>query len=135
MYECDHPPESPRHTAGSPERTEQPIDTDELLSVLGDNHTREILTIIGEESLPAREIAERLDISRPTVYRRLNRLESLGVVEGVMSIHSSGQHRQEFRVVLDEVTLSLTRCSVVETPDDKSEPEMVEQRRMVSLSD
>ena len=135
MYDCDHPPESPRHTAGSPERTEQPIDTDELLSVLGDDYTQEILTIIGEQSLPAREIAERLDISRPTVYRRLNRLESLGVVEGVMSIHSGGQHRKEFRVVLDEVTLSLTHCSVVETTADESATEPTERRPMVTVSD
>lgn len=53
-----------------------------VFSVLGDDYARDIPAVINDESRPAREIAEVLDIPCPTVYRRLNRLEAVGVVEG-----------------------------------------------------
>ena len=83
------------------------VDTEELLALLGDEYTRKILSTVGEESLPAREIANRSEISRATVYRRINRLEDVGVVEEVMSIHPEGQHRREFRIAHDRIELSL----------------------------
>ncbi|WP_324666243.1 ArsR/SmtB family transcription factor [Haloarcula sediminis] len=86
---------------------EEPADTDELLALLGDEYTRNILSTLGDESLPAREIANRSEISRATVYRRINRLEAVGVVEEVMSIHPEGQHRREFRIAHDHIELSL----------------------------
>lgn len=96
-----------------PTVTERSVDTDELLTLLGDDFTRDILATLGDESLPAREIADRADISRPTVYRRLNRLEDAGVVETTMSIHLDGKHRKQFQIVLDEVEISLVGDLVV----------------------
>jgi DNA-binding transcriptional ArsR family regulator len=82
-------------------------DSEELLSLLSDDSAREILTTISEESLPAREIADRLDLSRPTVYRRLNRLEAIGVVETSFSLDPDGHHRQQFTATLDRVVVSI----------------------------
>lgn len=107
MSNSHHP--TPPETAG-PGRsnaTDHPVDTDELLALLGDEYTREILATIGDESLPAREIASRSEISRATVYRRINRLVAVGVVEEVMSIHPEGQHRREFQIAHNRIELSL----------------------------
>lgn len=105
MPEYDHPRTSrpPRET----DTTDRTVDPDELLSLLGDEYTREILTTLGNESLPAIEIVDRSGISRPTVYRRLNRLEAAGVVEAAMTLHPDGQHRKEFRVAVDGLELPL----------------------------
>ena len=55
------------------------IDPTATLTLLSDEHAREILEVLGDKPLPAREIFERLDMSRATVYRRLERLESAGL--------------------------------------------------------
>ena len=91
---------------GVPERDEPSIDPDELLSLLSDEYARSILKTIGEDGLPARTIAERLDLSRATVYRRLNRLEAAGMVDTTMAYHSEGHHRKHYHAALDEVLLS-----------------------------
>ncbi|MFC7042138.1 ArsR/SmtB family transcription factor [Halonotius sp. GCM10025705] len=83
------------------------VDPEQLLTLLGDEYTRAIIDALGTESLPAREIASRTDISRPTVYRRLDRLETAGVVEPTMTVDPDGHHRQAFEVVIDGLELSL----------------------------
>ena len=46
-------------------------------------------------------------MSRPTVYRRLNRLTEAGLVESRMSLVGDGHHRQEFHLVFDELELQI----------------------------
>jgi DNA-binding transcriptional ArsR family regulator len=89
-----------------PDRETETVDPDELLSLLSDDHARSILEAVAEEGRPARIIAERLDLSRATVYRRLNRLEAAGLVDTRMAYHSEGHHRKHYRATLDEVRLS-----------------------------
>jgi len=83
------------------------IDTEQLLTLLGDEYSRAIIDALGTDSLPAREIAARTDISRPTVYRRLDRLKDAGIVEPTMRVDPDGHHRQAFTVVIDELELSV----------------------------
>jgi len=91
---------------GSDEQTAT-VDSEEALSMLGDNYAREILTVISTDPLPAREIADRLGASRATVYRRLNRLESAGVVRATMSYHPDGHHRKQFQADFERLVLSI----------------------------
>lgn len=110
---------------GQSNAADRPVDTDELLALLGDEYTRKILSTVGDESLPAREIANRSDISRATVYRRINRLEAVGIVEELMSIHPEGQHRREFRIAHNHIELSLVDSAAddeasVDSPTDES---------------
>jgi DNA-binding transcriptional ArsR family regulator len=95
----------------------QSVDSDELLAALGDDYARRIVTLLSDESLPAREIVERLEVSRPTVYRRLNRLQEIGVVSSSMDYDPDGHHRQRFGIAVDRVTLSFDDEGVaVESP-------------------
>jgi DNA-binding transcriptional ArsR family regulator len=97
---------------GLPNQEEQSVDPDELLSLLSDDHARAILKTISEEGRPARTIAERTDLSRATVYRRLNRLEDAGLVDTTMAYHSEGHHRKHYFAELNEFRLSFEEGDV-----------------------
>jgi predicted transcriptional regulator len=86
---------------------DESVDTEALLSILSDDYAREILKAVSSDPLPAPEIAARLDFSKPTVYRRLNRLEEIGVVETSLAYDPDGHHRKQFRATLDQVVLSI----------------------------
>lgn len=104
--------------------TDGGVPTDELVQLLGDEYTRRILSALGDDSVPAREVADATGVSRPTVYRRLNRLEAVGAVETTMTVHPEGQHRKAFRVVIDRIAVSLAGDSVdVEDPSESSTAE------------
>jgi predicted transcriptional regulator len=108
-----------------PGRTESEppeIDTEELLGLLSNDYARAIMAEISDEALPAREIARRLDISRATVYRRLDWLEEAGVLESTMSCEPSGNHRQQFRVTVDRLALSLESNGISVDGVDRQRP-------------
>lgn len=83
------------------------IDSSEVLTMLGDEYARDILKMISADALPARELAERLNLSRATVYRRLNRLESAGVIKTTVSYNPEGHHRKRFKADFDRLVLSI----------------------------
>jgi len=96
-----------------PDEGQPSINPDELLSLLSDDYGREILKLTSGTGLPAREIADRLDASRATVYRRLDRLKDAGLVETSMAIHSEGHHRQHFHASLNKVSLSFEDGNII----------------------
>ncbi|GAA0668691.1 ArsR/SmtB family transcription factor [Natronoarchaeum mannanilyticum] len=118
MAENDCAPRSGRASENVSSGTERTIDVDELLAVLAEEYTEEILAALGEESAPAREIAESAGTSRPTVYRRLNRLVEVGAVETTMVPSPGGQRRKEFRLVLDEIEFPVV--SAEDADEDES---------------
>jgi DNA-binding transcriptional ArsR family regulator len=96
-----------RNDAGTATGPNDPVDSDGLLWMLSDEYARDIVKEISEDPLPARDIADSLDLSRPTVYRRLNRLEEFGIVQTSLSLDPDGHHRQQFRSTLEEVVVSI----------------------------
>lgn len=116
----DRPPRSADRLGDSGSSTPETVsdaDTDELLSVLGDEYTLTILSTLGEQSLSAREIADRTDVSRQTVYRRLEPLVDAGVVDTSMAVHPSGHHRQQFRIAVGQLEVSLDGDSLGATDE------------------
>jgi DNA-binding transcriptional ArsR family regulator len=83
------------------------VATDDLLELLGDEYACDILRTIEENPMPAREIVEQRDMSRPTVYRRLDRLTEAGIVATRMRPDPDGHHRQVFHLVVDEIEFHL----------------------------
>jgi len=116
MSDNEHEPRFGGTSETASNSAERPIDVDELLDVLAEEYTSEILAALGDEPTPAREIADSSGASRPTVYRRLNRLEAIGAVETTTAPSPGGQRRKEFRLVLEEVELSL--AGAVDAVDD-----------------
>lgn len=80
---------------------------DELLDVLADEHSREIIQTLSHTDKTAREIHTSVSSSRPTIYRRLNKLESLGVVKTTMIVDGDGHHRKQFQLTVDSIQLNL----------------------------
>jgi DNA-binding transcriptional ArsR family regulator len=111
-------------TADAPQVTVPP---DDLFELLNDDHVRRILRATRGEALPARELIDRCDASKPTVYRRLNRLEDAGLVTSRQTYDPDGHHRQTFRSTLEAVTVALTDdgieadvATVDRRPDDRT---------------
>jgi DNA-binding HxlR family transcriptional regulator len=79
----------------------------EILDLLGDKYTARILEALSVESRPARELVSVCEMSRPTVYRRLERLENHDLVSTDTTIDSDGHHRKVFATILERVTIEL----------------------------
>lgn len=96
------------HSGPSAGSDSQAVDSDDLLSVLSDDSARTILKMISDDSLAAGEIADRLDLSRATVYRRLNRLEEIGAATTSLAYDSDGHHHKQYQATLDQVIVSIS---------------------------
>ena len=83
------------------------VDPSTILELLGDEHTRDVLHAVAERPRNASEIAERASISKPTAYRRLNRLEDEGLVTSRLVIDPDGNHHKRYRAAFEEATLRL----------------------------
>jgi predicted transcriptional regulator len=54
---------------------------DEILSVLADEYSRKILSILAKNELNAQEISNKLGIPTSTTYRKIKNLENLELVK------------------------------------------------------
>jgi Predicted transcriptional regulators len=86
---------------------ECPVDSTQLLPLLGDECVMDILQTIGDTAAPAREIAEEIGVSRTTVYRRLDRLQEAGLVQASMLYNPNGHHKQQYELTVDRVQLNI----------------------------
>jgi DNA-binding transcriptional ArsR family regulator len=102
-----NPPETPDSTAATTEQaSQQTVDADELLELLGDEYTYRVFEAVVEQSRTGRELIEATDASKATVYRRLDELEDAGLVESTLDIASDGNHRKRFHAVVTAMQVS-----------------------------
>jgi len=101
----DDPSADRRDGSDGPTDDASEVAVDELLSLLGDEYACDILRALADEPRPARALIEECGMSRPTVYRRLDRLTDAGLVEARTAIARDGHHRKEFSLVVDEIEL------------------------------
>lgn len=83
------------------------VESTTTLALLGDDHACEIIRTLEGEALAARELVERCEMSRPTVYRRLDRLTDAGIVAAEMALGADGHHRKEFSLAIDSVAFEI----------------------------
>lgn len=94
-------------TAEQCSERESSVATGELLDLLGDEYTRAVLEAVAETGRSGREVAEVTDVSRPTAFRRLNRLEAAGLVRTEMVVETDGHHYKEYQSVLERASFEL----------------------------
>ncbi|MFQ3295002.1 MAG: DNA-binding HxlR family transcriptional regulator [Halobacteriales archaeon] len=82
-------------------------ESNDLLDLLSDQYTARILEALSVEPRPARELASICDMSRPTVYRRLDRLQEHGLASTDEDLDPDGHHRKVFATSLERVTVEL----------------------------
>ena len=107
------PPASPpdsRHNTES--HTTKSIDVECFLDLLSDTYAQQILTTLADCPTAAATLAEELDASRPTVYRRLNSLESAGLIESTVALDADGHHRKRFHIVVDSANLTFDSSGI-----------------------
>jgi predicted transcriptional regulator len=75
------------------------IDTKDLINTLSDEYTIQIIEHLSDSPISCPEIAEKASISKPTVYRRINKLVDIGLVESQTQICGNGHHRSEYTIV------------------------------------
>lgn len=78
-----------------------------VLDVFGDSIARATLVVASEQPVTAQDLAERLDVSCPTIYRRIGPLVDANLLRERQGIDQSGNQPSEYRTVLDEVTLAV----------------------------
>jgi DNA-binding HxlR family transcriptional regulator len=88
------------------ESTPEP-ELNEVIDLLGDDYVCDILRALEPGPKAARDLADQCGMSRPTVYRRLDRLTAAGLVEARMSLAQDGHHRHEFHLVFDELEVQI----------------------------
>lgn len=80
---------------------------EEILDTIGDEYARDVLALICDRAYSAREIADNLDHSKNTVYRRINTLKEHGLVETQTRIVEDGNHYQVHEAAFDSVIVSV----------------------------
>lgn len=96
---------------------------DHLLEVLGSEAARRILVYCAGGPRSAEELADHLDASLPTVYRRLNALEDYDLLRSETRIDPDGNHFQTFETAVDRVSVAIE--------DDGIEAEVERDRDVV----
>jgi DNA-binding transcriptional ArsR family regulator len=78
----------------------------------------------GGRALSANELTERYDLPSSTVYRKLERLTDLGLVEERIRIHRTGRHVSEYRRCVGDVRFSVVEgeAELELLREDREEP-------------
>lgn len=93
---------SPEHRDVTSDTTDE-TPAEDLLSLFGDEYACDILRALRDCPMAARELVEATGMSRPTAYRRLDRLTDAGLVEETLQVASDGHHRTEFQLAVESV--------------------------------
>ena len=80
---------------------------DEVAAIIEDDVTRVILAETSVEPMSVSELAERVDASKPTIYRRLQTLEELDVIEGRTQLDEAGDHYDVYAATFSRLTVEL----------------------------
>lgn len=94
-------------------RTTIECPTETVLELLGDEYARAALEAVAETPRSGREVSSCTSMSRPTAFRRLNELESAGLVTTEQHIDESGHHHKRYRSLVEEISFELTADGLV----------------------
>nr|WP_303648728.1 winged helix-turn-helix domain-containing protein [Haloarchaeobius litoreus] len=76
--------------------------------MLADDCARQILVETKEQACSAAVLSERIGVSEPTVYRRLERLRAADLVTEEVQVVTDGKNFSVYRAQLDGVEFDLT---------------------------
>jgi DNA-binding transcriptional ArsR family regulator len=97
------------------------VSSEEYLELLGDEYTRRVLSKILDEPRTGREIIEETEVSKPTVYRRLDRLEEAGLVTTERKLDLDGHHCKRFRAVIEAIEFEFGQNGVRVSVDTEAQ--------------
>mgnify|MGYP002760897779 CR=1 FL=1 len=80
----------------------------EVFALLDDEYARSLLSATSHEPMTAPELSSQCEMSKSTVYRRLNKLEEYDLVTAVHVPDADGNHKKQYEAQLDELVVSLS---------------------------
>lgn len=78
-----------------------------IFDIFGDKLARRILVYADQHPISAEELADHLDASSPTIYRRLNALADYDLLSEEIQVDDDGHHYSTFETALDEITFAV----------------------------
>jgi len=81
-------------------------DEEELLALLDDEYARAILAELTTEPMSVSELCTACEMSDPTAYRRLDRLQAADLVTGKQALDPDGHHHKRYVATLEDVTVT-----------------------------
>lgn len=78
-----------------------------FFDVLDDEFNREILAATSVKPMSANELLEMFEMSKPTVYRRIDELEELDMLKEQLVVDRDGNHYRVFKANLDSAEILL----------------------------
>lgn len=78
-----------------------------VLDVFGDQLARRILVLASDRPVAAHDLAEQLDVSEPTVYRRVNTLLEYDLLRENQEIDADGNHYKTFETALKRASFEI----------------------------
>lgn len=82
-------------------------DAETVMRLLIDDAVRKALSLVDGQALSVKELADRCDVSGPTMYRKVNVLEELDLLEAETRIDPDGNHVTVFRSNVDRIDVSV----------------------------
>lgn len=93
-----------------------------MFALLDDTYARAILKATNTQPMSARQLTETIDASRPTVYRRIEQLQTLDLLSESTELDTDGHHRSIYRARLDRVVVELTDDEFTVTVNRRDHP-------------
>lgn len=78
-----------------------------LFDVLGDSLSRQILILANDSPVSATKLVDELDVTPPTVYRRLDELDDYDLLKEHRQIDERGNHYRTFETSLSRVEFEI----------------------------
>ncbi len=95
-----------------PRMTEDAVSEDadlaDVVGLLDDEHVRSILVATSAEPLSAKELGERCDVSVSSIYRRVDELRDIDLLEERTRPRSDGHHETVYVSALDRFELTIS---------------------------
>ncbi|MCO8265448.1 helix-turn-helix domain-containing protein [Haloferax sp. AB510] len=79
----------------------------DILDLLSDEYARDILAATSTKPMSAQELADECEMSKPTVYRRVERLQAYGLLDEQTEIRTSNNHYSVYTATLSEFSVEL----------------------------
>lgn len=92
--------------------------TEELLDVLGDEHSRAILAAASEAPVGSKELTDRCDASPSTVYRRINHLLELGLLDERVAFDGDSKQTKVYETSFEHFDVSFEGGKCVVEPHE-----------------
>lgn len=104
---CSQPREDAHESSPAVLTSQTATHTLPQFDLLDDTATQEILTAVCNGPKRGRELVQRCEASRATIYRRVDRLESVGLLTAEVTSDTDGPRCKEFRLARDRLAVTI----------------------------